>query len=113
MKVEHYTFGKIIIDGKSYTSDVIIYPDHIDSSWWRKEGHLLQVVDIKDVIRMKPQILVIGTGHSGAMIVPEETISYLESHSIEIHIARTDKAAELFNKFQEEKKSVAALHLTC
>jgi hypothetical protein len=39
--IESYKFGEIIITGKKYDSDLIIYPDHIDSSWWRKEGHLL------------------------------------------------------------------------
>jgi hypothetical protein len=113
MKVEHYSFGSITIDGKTYTSDVIIYPDKVDSSWWRKEGHSLHIVDLKDVINVKPEILIIGTGYSGAMVVPEETISYLKAQNIEVHVARTEKAVELFNKFQKGKKTVAALHLTC
>ncbi len=47
------------------------------------------------------------------MVVPEETLSYLKSKGIDVHIARTDKAVELFNKFQKNKKTIAALHLTC
>lgn len=113
MKIEHYSFGTITIDGKSYTSDVIIYPERVDSSWWRKQGHSLHIVDLKDVIPAGPEILIIGTGHSGAMVVPEETLSYLKSKGIDVHIARTDKAVELFNKFQKNKKTIAALHLTC
>jgi hypothetical protein len=113
MKIEHYSFGSITIDEKTYTSDVIIYPDKIDSSWWRKEGHSLHVVDLKDVINVKPEVLIIGTGYSGAMVVPEETILYLKAQDIEVHVARTEKAVELFNKFRKDKKTVAALHLTC
>jgi hypothetical protein len=113
VRIGHYSFGRITIDGKTYTSDVIIYPESVDSSWWRKEGHFLNIVDLKDVINVKPEILIIGTGHSGAMVVPGETLSYLKSKGIEIHVARTDKAVELFNKFQKEKKIIAALHLTC
>ena len=113
MKIENYSFGTITIDGKSYTSDVIIYPERVDSSWWRKQGHSLHIVDLKDVIPAGPEILIVGTGHSGAMVVPEETLSYLKSKGIDVHIARTDKAVELFNKFQKNKKTIAALHLTC
>jgi len=113
MKIEHYSFGTITIDGKSYTSDVIIYPERVDSSWWRKQGHSLHIVDLKDVIPAGPEILIVGTGHSGGMVVPEETLSYLKSKGIDVHIARTDKAVELFNKFQKNKKTIAALHLTC
>jgi hypothetical protein len=113
MKIEHYSFGKITIDGKTYTSDVIIYPGRVNSSWWRKEGHNLQVVDLTDVINAKPQVLVIGTGSSGVMKVPKETISHLESKGIKVHMALTEKAVELFNKLQKDKIVIAALHLTC
>jgi hypothetical protein len=113
MKIEHYSFGKIIIDGKTYTSDVIIYPEKVDSSWWRKQGHSLHVDDLKDVIAEKPELLIVGTGNSGVMVVPQETVSYLKSKGIEVNIARTDEAVKLFNKFQKEKRTIAALHLTC
>jgi hypothetical protein len=113
MKIEHYSFGRITIDGKTYTSDVIIYPGRVDSSWWRKEGHYLQVVDLVDVINAKPEVLIIGTGYSGVMVVPKETISHLESKGIEVHVARSEKAVEMFNKLQKEKIVIAALHLTC
>jgi hypothetical protein len=113
MKLEHYSFGRLTIDGKTYTSDVIIYPGRVDSSWWRKEGHYLQVVDLVDVINAKPEVLIIGTGYSGVMVVPKETVSHLESKGIEVHVARSEKAVEMFNKLQKEKLVIAALHLTC
>lgn len=113
MKIEHYSFGRITIDGKTYTSDVIIYPDKVDSSWWRKQGHSLQIEDLKYIVPSKPEILVVGTGHTGLMVVPEETMSYLKSKGIEVHVIRTEKATELFNKLQKDKKVIAALHLTC
>lgn len=113
MKIEHYSFGSITVDGKTYTSDVIIYPGRVDSSWWRKEGHNLHIVDLTDVINAKPQVLVIGTGASGLMKVPKETLSHIESKGIEVHVERTDKAVELFNKLQKDKTVIAAFHLTC
>ena len=113
MKIEHYSFGKIIIDGKTYTSDVIIYPEKVDSSWWRKQGHSLHIDDLMNVIAEKPELFIVGTGNSGVMVVPQETVSYLKSKGIEVNIARTDEAVKLFNKFQKEKRTIAALHLTC
>jgi hypothetical protein len=113
MKIERYSFGNITIDGKTYTSDVIIYPERVDSLWWRKEGHNLQAVDLKDVINAKPDILVIGTGAYGVMKVSKETTSYLESQGIKVQIDLTKNAVELFNKLQKDKIVIAALHLTC
>ena len=113
MKIEHYSFGKITIDGETYTSDVIIYPERVDSSWWRKEGHTLNIEDLQDVVNADPAVVVIGTGFFGIMKVPKETVAYLESKGIEVHAARTGKAVEIFNALQKDKKVIAAFHLTC
>lgn len=116
MKISHYSFGKITIEGKTYTSDVIIYPGRVDSKWWRKEGHNLQPIDLTGVIGARPDILIIGTGASGVMKVPDETSKFIKSKGIEVHFEITGKAVELFNKLQAEKTDkviIAALHLTC
>jgi len=113
MKIERYSFGSITIDGRTYTSDVIIYPERVDASWWRKEGHSLNIVDLADVLKKKPEVLLIGTGSSGLMKVPKETLSHLESQGIEVHVALTAKAVEIFNKLQSAKRVIAAFHLTC
>lgn len=113
MKIEHYSFGKIIIDGKTYTSDVIIYPDHVDSPWWRKEGHNLHVDDLTDAINTKPEIIIVGTGDYGVMVVPEETIKSIRSKGIDVQVEKTEKAVQSFNSLKGKKKAIAALHLTC
>ncbi len=116
LRISHYSFGKIIIDNKTYTSDVIIYSNRVDSSWWRKEGHYLQPVDLTDVVNAKPDILIIGTGNSGVMRVTGETLDFVKSKGIEVYVDITGKAVELFNKLQGEKTNkiiIATLHLTC
>jgi hypothetical protein len=113
MKIEHYTFGKITIDGQTYTSDVIIYPERVNASWWRKEGHNLQIEDLTDVFKAGPAVVIIGTGFFGVMKVSKETITHLEAKGIMVHVERTGKAVELFNELQKNKTVIAALHLTC
>jgi len=113
MKIDSYSFGSLVIDGKTYTSDVIIYPGRVDPSWWRKEGHRLQISDLADVLNAKPQILILGTGYSGMMVVPKETENYIRSQGVDVHVATTARAVELFNTMQGKKTVIAALHLTC
>jgi len=113
MKIDDYSFGNLTIDGKIYTSDVIIFPDHVDSSWWRKEGHLLQVADLKNIIAEKISVLIIGAGYYGAMKVPKETLDYLKANNIEVHVEDTQKAIKLYNDISSKKSTIAALHLTC
>ena len=112
-KIEHYSFGNITVDGESYTSDVIIYPDRVDSSWWRKEGHNLRVDDLKDIVKAQPNILVIGTGAYGVMRVPKETVAHLESKGIKVYAMKTGEAVDLFDKLPKDNLIIAALHLTC
>lgn len=113
MRIDHYSFGSITIDGKRYTSDVIIYPDRVDDSWWRKEGHYLQKSDLADIVAAKPELLIVGTGMHGIMQVPESAISLLTAHGIQVIIKKTGEAVEVFNDRPRDKIAVAAFHLTC
>ncbi len=114
MKIDSYSFGRIVIDGQQYTSDVIIYRDRVNASWWRKEGHRLHTEDIADALDEKPEIFIIGTGYAGVMAVPKDVVEQIASRGIEVEVERTAKAVERFNALQVKKRSViAALHITC
>lgn len=113
MKITHYSFGKITVGDRTYTSDVIIYPDRVNSSWWRKEGHYLQPEDLEKIVGSGIKMLVIGTGISGVMQVPKETFKFLKFNGIEAHALKTPEAVEMYKRLSKEKPVVAALHLTC
>jgi hypothetical protein len=113
MKIDSYAFGRIVIEGKTYTSDVIIYPGRVVASWWRKEGHLLHPADLSEALAAKPDVLVIGTGYSGVMRVPRETVDRIAGQGIEVKVERTSKAVGLFNELQGARTVIAALHITC
>lgn len=112
MRIERYSFGNIVIDGKTYTSDVIIFPGRVDASWRRREGHYLRVDDLRKALDARPNLLIIGTGYSGVMVVPEETIRAVRSMGIKIRVEKTGEAVRAYNSAGEENL-IAALHLTC
>lgn len=111
--IDSYSFGKIVIDGKEYTNDVIIFPDRVKSSWWRKEGHSLYPEDIEDITKESPEVLIVGTGAYGRLSIPSETREYIKSDGIEIIAEKTEEACKTYNDLKDEKKTIAALHLTC
>ena len=111
--IEAYQFGEIRISGKNYHNDVIIYPDHVDSKWWRKQGHALEIDDIKDVIDAKPAVIIVGTGQPGMMRVSDATLTKIRDLKIEMIVMPTEQACKEFNRIASEKKTVACLHLTC
>ncbi|RZN33431.1 MAG: hypothetical protein EFT35_10625 [Methanophagales archaeon ANME-1-THS] len=111
--IDSYDFGRIVVDGKVYTRDVLIFPDRVKANWWRKEGHALYIEDIESVVSEKPEVLIVGTGKYGVLTVSAQTRAYIESQGIELIAEPTDKACELYNHLSRTKKAVAALHLTC
>jgi hypothetical protein len=111
--IDFYEFGEIVIDGKSYTSDVIIYPQRIDSNWRRREGHELGLSDLKDVLENRPEIIVVGTGNPGLMKVLPETERYIKSKGIELVVQPTREACRTYNELCIDRKIIALLHLTC
>ena len=111
--IESYSFGRIVIDGRQYTSDVILFPDRVYSSWWRTKGHRLSIDDLSEVLKDPPEVLVIGTGSVGLMRVPGETTRRLSEHTIEVIVDLTPKAVKIYNDLQAKRRIVAALHLTC
>ncbi len=111
--IDEYRFGQIVIDGESCTSDVIIFPDRVMSNWWRDQGHALSVDDLQKVLAACPQVLIVGTGAYGRMVVPAETRDHVEEQGIEVISHKTEKACRIYNQIRQEKQAVAALHLTC
>jgi len=111
--IEDYKFGEINISGKTYRSDVIIYPEHIDANWWRKSGHSVEIDDLKGVIDAGPEVIIIGTGQPGLMRVKKETEEQIKKLGIEMIILPTKEACEEYNRITNTKKVIACLHLTC
>jgi len=115
MEIDDCSFGRIKIDGHEYTRDVIIYPNRIDSSWWRKEGHRLQIEDVADILEARPDVMVVGTGQQGSMKIDKEVEDLLRTKGIELRAAETPEACRAHNRLIKKSKKiiVTALHLTC
>ncbi len=114
MAIEHYRYGTITIDGITYTDDVIVWPEGVDDSWWRVNGHCLSQEDLEPILSKDPEAIVIGTGSSGAMDVPAEVRGFMEERCSEVHIERTEPACALLNELMAAgRRAVAGLHLTC
>jgi hypothetical protein len=113
MKINNYSFGSITINGKTYNSDVIVYPDKVKANWLRKEGHSLCIDDIKEVLDAKPEVIIVGCGASGVLKVLAKTKLAIEEKGIELIILPTDEAVKRYNEIAEKKLVIACLHLTC
>ena len=84
-----YRFGRVVVGGVKYTRDLIIFPGHVKSDWWRVEGHRLRVEDLKDVVVFDPEVLVVGTGAFGLMKVTDEAEKALAERGIQLVARKT------------------------
>lgn len=113
MKIDNCSFGQITVAGTAYTTDILVYPDRVQSNWLRQDGHSLSMQDLTSVLELGLKTLVIGTGHYGHMDVPQETRNRLLAYGIQVHIAPTPQAVTLFNSMDGTPGLVGAFHLTC
>lgn len=106
----------MVVNGKRYTSDLIVFPEKVVSGWWRKEGHKLCVEDLKEVLSHTPlpEVLVVGTGYSGLVKVLPEVEKALKEQGIKLVVQPTGEAYKTFNMFLKAGRLVVgAFHLTC
>jgi hypothetical protein len=111
--IDSYRFGQIVINGRKYTSDVIISPDRVQGDWWRDESHELALKDIAGVIDENPEILLVGTGASNLMKVLPEVEQEAEARHIQLIVQPTGEACDIYNQLAPTQRVVAAFHLTC
>jgi len=113
MKIDFYEFGRIIVNGQEYRHDLIIFPNRILSPWWRQEGHLLDLADLKEVWSEKADFLVIGTGAYGVMKVKDEVKKKAAELGFTLIIQPTFEAVKTYNQKAAQGKVIGAFHLTC
>ena len=112
--IESYNFGRIVINGKGYSEDLIIFLDTVRENWRREKGHVLAIDDIRSSIEaFGPEVLVVGTGQNGRMVIPHKTREYLNSMRIELFEESTGEACERYNRLSGSRRVMGAFHLTC
>lgn len=112
--IEQYSFGNIVINGETYINDIKIIQGKVVPEWWRKSGHFVDVDDIQDILKSKPDILVLGKGSPGQMKSTESLCEFLKNNGIELIEEKTSEAVKTFNRLFKAGKNVSAgFHLSC
>ena len=111
MKISHYEFGKILVNGKEYTKDIVIKNNKVTLRK-TENRHAVTHDEIDKLIREEPDIIIIGLGNNSVAKIEESAREHIAESKIELFTADTPKAVERFN--ESEGKNIAAIfHLTC
>jgi hypothetical protein len=111
-RLEGYSFGRVVIDGREETKDVIVLPERVVRNWWRRDGHSLILEDLEAVLDELPGRLVVGTGAYGRMRPDPEAIEKLRERGIDVEVLPTEEAVYRYQA-ANPAETAAALHLTC
>ncbi len=111
--IDQFEYGTIVIDGQTYESDVIIFPDGAVERWEHKDEHVLRPTDVKKVIEAKPEVVIIGLGTVGNVKMRPKAEKCLQEAGIEVMVHRTNKACETYKELRTQRKVAAILHITC
>jgi len=110
--LDDYSFGRVTVDGSEQTRDLIVLPDRVVSNWRRRDGHSLVIEDLDVVLDELPQRLIVGIGAYGRLEPDPAVIAELERRGTAVECLRTDEAVRRYREL-DERRTAAALHLTC
>jgi hypothetical protein len=113
MHIDSYNFGVIVIDGRTYRQDLLIWPGTIKSDWWRGQSHLLELADLSEALDAGPETLVVGTGAYGNMKLDPALEEHLRRQDINLVAKPTGAAVQTINALSGKTRLAVALHLTC
>lgn len=111
-RIDGYEFGRVTVDGRDETRDVVVLPRRVIRNWWRHDGHRLVLDDLAEVIDELPATLVVGTGAYGRMKPDPQALERLRARGIDVEVLPTAEAVERYRQL-DPRRTAAALHLTC
>jgi len=110
--IEDYKFGKITINGRTYSGDLEISQEGV-TLWQINDHHCPTIEDIQPAINKNPEVIIFGAGYSGFVNIPVEMQRLIKSKGIKLIMRKTKEAVEEYNRLSRKKKVIGLFHLTC
>ena|GEM_PF-475202 len=111
--IDRFEFGTIVIDGQSYESDMIIFPDGAVEQWQHKDEHILRPRDVDKIVKAEPEAVIIGLGTVGNLKMRPKTEKSFQEAGIEVMTYRTSKAVETYKELRGQRRLAAVMHVHC
>ena len=105
--IRKYDDEKIIINDRGFDSSLIICPDQVIEHWQPRSIESLALEHVDELLTLKPEIAIIGTGSK--LVFPSvEVYSSLIQQGIGVEIMDTGAACRTYNILMSEGRRVVA-----
>ena len=118
MEAEYPGFGRIVIEGKTYDHDVVVYPSgKIEKRRkWLSKGkhgtsHKLDPDELREYLKEEFDVLLVGTGAYGMLSLLPESRELVNGR--EVIELPTGEAVEKFSELSGRERVLAVFHITC
>lgn len=118
-RIEDVSWGSLRVSdpGGSY-KDAKLFPGGSRAWDWNETGteHVpgVQRADVEELVEKGATTVVLSRGMNRRLRVQEKTVRWLEEQGVEVHVAETGDAVELYNRFRDRDEAVGGLfHTTC
>jgi len=118
MKLEYPAFGRIVVDGRTYEHDIVVYPSgrvEKRKKWLSKAkhgtSHMLDPEELREYLMEDFDVLIVGTGYCGYLSLLPESRELVKDR--EVHELPTGEAVRLFNELNGKRKVLGIFHVTC
>lgn len=117
-KIDGTKFGSIIIDGKTYTHDVIIRLDGRVEKRKKKlskavygTSHTISLAEAEYVFETGAEKLILGGGQFGTVHLSEDAATFFQERNCDVQVNPAPKAVNTWNDAQGSV--IGLFHITC
>ncbi len=117
-RINHLSWGHIEVDGVGVGKDFKLWPGGGRVWDWRETNthHVpgIQPADVKELLDNGSRTVVLSRGILLMLHTCRETLDLLEREHIQVHVAETKAASEIYNSLVRDGEAVGGLfHSTC
>jgi len=118
VKIDSFSFGSIVVDGKKYRKDLIFLPDDTvrqrKGGFWMFGDHNIKKEEIEELVKAGASSAIVGIGTNCRAHVTDELEAHAKQINLELSVLPSREAVEKINQLVDQGQKVAALiHITC
>ncbi len=106
-QIRRYHNGEIVLNTSTHRTPIIVLPDQIIDPWEPNSFSDIQAIHFHQLVTLKPQLVLIGTGKQLHYLDPKRVLPLIEAQ-IPFEIMSTSAACRTYSVLISEGRKVAA-----